>query len=529
MRMSDVARVGLTVLIAAVLLVVGTFSLRATLLRAGTYPYEVAFPDAQGIQEGAYVRVRGVDVGTVKAIDLKANKPLLTLLIRRDKYPQVSDDDAIRIVGGLFNFNPPYVEITPGGRKNRSAAAVGPEVQTGPSADTLLVQGSQLLENLSQLTGKLNRLTEGFAKVAEDPSLRRNVLDTASNFAKVSRSSVAIATNMEGATARADRLIGSFSSTAARLDRALLQVDGLMTSFRGTADQSREVMRDTRALVQDTRAVVQDSRGLVRSTNRVVESAGGLVAETRETLGENRERVKALFDNLNASLKQLDATLVEARGFLGDSEMRADLKATADNVREATANLKEITKDVRGLTGDPKVQEDLRATITGLRAATEEAADVFRRVRGVLGGGGKTVKTIGERVQEVELDAAVMRTFRSNRTRVDFDATIPWSESTFYRLGIYDFGEGNKFNIQAGQQVRDGWWARYGIHASKLGVGLDAGRRHRPPFSLDLYGLDRPNLDVRGNLPISPYLDLTVGVDRVFQRPDPIFGIRYRR
>jgi hypothetical protein len=101
--------------------------------------------------------------------------------------------------------------------------------------------------------------------------------------------------------------------------------------------------------------------------------------------------------------------------------------------------------------------------------------------------------------------------------------------NTFYRLGLFDFGENTRFNAQAGQAVRPGIWTRYGIHASKLGVGLDIGRPERPPFTLDLYGVDRPRVDLRGYIPVGGSLDVSLGLDNATRSPDPVFGLRYRR
>jgi phospholipid/cholesterol/gamma-HCH transport system substrate-binding protein len=531
MRSGDLARVGLTVLIGLGLFIGAVFWLRN--LSQDTYRYPVRFENAQGIQKGAYVRIGGVTMGQVGAVDLTpgAEKPaLLTLEISR-KY-QVQPSDAIRIVAGLAGFSPPYVEITPGGL-GADASHQGPDgVAQGDAAggmDRLLSNADELLENLKDLSTRMSRLTSSLTEVADDPKLRRSLVRTVNNFEKASESGVVVARNMERATGRADRLIASFQTTAGSLDRTLRRADTVIASLRGTADESRALMRDTRQVVQETRGVVGETGELVRSTNDVVKNAGGLVTDTRTALAENRERLKDVFDNLNASLKQLDATLAEARSFVGDPTLRADLKATAENVRDATATLKKIGTDVQGITGDPQVQEDLRATISGLRDATEQAAEVFARVRQVLGSGAGTAKSVGQRLSDAEFEVSAVRKVRSNRTRVDFDATIPWSESTFYRLGFFDFGEANKFNVQMGQQLKDNIWARYGVHASTLGVGLDIGKPARPSFSADLFGIDEPRLDIRGNLPIARHLDLTVGLDNVFRRTDPLFGIRYRR
>jgi hypothetical protein len=92
-----------------------------------------------------------------------------------------------------------------------------------------------------------------------------------------------------------------------------------------------------------------------------------------------------------------------------------------------------------------------------------------------------------------------------------------------------DFGQENEFNIQRGQRLAPSLWARFGVHASTLGLGLDVGNSLHPPLSLDFYGLHDQRLDVQANLPVTRFLDLTFGLDNVFREPDPIFGIRYKR
>jgi phospholipid/cholesterol/gamma-HCH transport system substrate-binding protein len=530
MRVNDALKVGVAVLIALAALIYVTFALPRAFQGRNTYEVKVAFDDARGIAEGAPVRVSGVDKGTVSDIDFdsRLGKPVLTLRIKSD-YP-LGPNDAIRIAGGLIGFNPPWVEITPGGRVTADPAPGGIRTgDSGPNTDKLVSQGEKLLSNLTTLTERMTTLTDNMTRIAGDPRLRTSLVRTLVNLDKLSGTGVDIARNMKSATAQADRLIASFQGTATSLDRTLRRADTLLAGFRGTATQSEALMKDARAVMQRTNTVVENTGELMKDTRTVIQNAGGLVTETRTTLAENRVKLAQVLDSLNASLKNLDKTLTEATAFLTDEQMRADLKATAANTREATANLQKITADLESLTGDPQAQEDLRATIGNLRAATEEATEVFRRVRGVLGGGGQTAKNITQRLQEAELRAEVVRTGRSERTRVHTDATLPWSANTFYRLGLFDFGENTRINAQAGQQLRRNLWVRYGIYASKLGAGVDFGSRQRPSASVDLFGLDRPRLDLRGNIPLNRSLDLTIGVDRVFQAPDPVFGVRYHK
>ena len=525
MRSNDALKVGVTVLLAAALMVFATFYLRGAFGKP-TYLQDVSFTDAQGIQEGAYVRVLGVEKGSVKKIRLGEAERSVILTLRVEDDYRLKKGDRIRIQGGLLGFTQPYVEITPATAPGPTEAVLRGEETA--NTDGIMAQADVLMGDLKKVSKNMGDITENLAKATEGNTLR----NTARNFEKLSESGLEIADNMKSATARADRLVAGFQSTASGLDRTLRRTDDLLTSLRGTAGQSQSLMRDSRELVQDTRGVVKDASELVRNTNTVVTGAGGLVTDTRAALAENRARLTEVLDNLNSSLKKLDGTLAEAQSFIADPELRGDLKATAANVKDATANLKKITADVEGLTGDPKVQEDLRATIAGLRGVTAQASEVFEKVRGVFGGGGKaaeTAKSIGQRFSEADLDATLLRTWRTHRTRLDFDATIPWTDRTFYRLGFYDFGEQNKFTVQAGQRLRSRVSARYGVYASTLGFGLDLGNPSRPPFSFNVYGVDDPRVDVRGNVPLLKSLDFTFGFDNITRRADPIIGLRYRK
>jgi len=123
--------------------------------------------------------------------------------------------------------------------------------------------------------------------------------------------------------------------------------------------------------------------------------------------------------------------------------------------------------------------------------------------------------------------ADLLQRTRPGRTRLDLDATVP-TRAGFYRLGIYDFSERNRLNLQIGRRLGAGRTVRYGFHASRLGIGLDLGSPRRPWLETDLYSLRDPHLDVRGSHRLSDDLDLTVGVDDLLGTNAPIFGLRWR-
>src|SRR5690349_5636835 len=111
MGSKDAVKVGITVLIGLAVLAGITFLLPGA-FGGNARTVEISFPDAQGLQPGGYVRVRGVVVGTVKKVKLGPQaEAVVTFTL--DKEYTLKDTDRVRIAGGGIGFNPPFIEITP--------------------------------------------------------------------------------------------------------------------------------------------------------------------------------------------------------------------------------------------------------------------------------------------------------------------------------------------------------------------------------------------------------------------------------
>jgi hypothetical protein len=127
----------------------------------------------------------------------------------------------------------------------------------------------------------------------------------------------------------------------------------------------------------------------------------------------------------------------------------------------------------------------------------------------------------------VNVRADLVRMASPGRTRLDLDATLPWRRG-IVRVGLNDFTEANRFNLQLGQLFGPGRTLRYGIHASELGLGVDLGPVLRPWLETDLYSLQDPRLDLRTSYGLQRQLDLTLGVDDLFGSNVAVGGVRWR-
>ena len=104
--MSHVARVGLILTIAAVLLGGGFYVLAGGYARMNSYTLSVVFENALGLQRGSKVRMAGVDIGMVDDISLDPeNRARLKLVIdRRYRIPEGSKFTIAPGIGETWRF-----------------------------------------------------------------------------------------------------------------------------------------------------------------------------------------------------------------------------------------------------------------------------------------------------------------------------------------------------------------------------------------------------------------------------------------
>ena len=103
--------------------------------------------------------------------------------------------------------------------------------------------------------------------------------------------------------------------------------------------------------------------------------------------------------------------------------------------------------------------------------------------------------------------------------------------NSFARLGAYDIGDNTRLNLQGGMLLGNRNALRYGLYASKLGFGLDAGLGGRGLISADLFNPNDLSLELRGVMPLSQSMGLYAGVLDLLHEDDRdlLLGIQYRK
>jgi len=104
--------------------------------------------------------------------------------------------------------------------------------------------------------------------------------------------------------------------------------------------------------------------------------------------------------------------------------------------------------------------------------------------------------------------------------------TISLKDDSFLRLGLYDIGAGNKLILQPGQMIDSRMDFRYGIYASRFGLGLDYALSSKWFSSLNLYDSYDPRLDVESGYNVTDDWGVLLGVDRLFDDNKVTLGVR---
>jgi phospholipid/cholesterol/gamma-HCH transport system substrate-binding protein len=459
MRWSTAAGVGVVVVLAVAILVFAYVLLESAGVVGNTYPLEVEFENAQGITEGAEVRMAGVKIGEVEEVRLTPGNRALLILRIRQKY-DVPEDAEIRL-GSSGLFSPPVVEIVP----RRQSPTTARQGTSPPTLDQLLPEAQRLMVSLRDLA-------QSTQQIVGDPQLRRDLKRATTNIAEVSEQSKQVVRNVEAASESGRVIAAQFRVTAGRLDRTV-------------------------ALVQ-------------------------------QTVGENRGKLGETLTSVNDTLVVLQGLIEEFTTIVADPQVRGSLRGTLNNVEQASANLVELSSHLSQLTGDPQLSEDLRATVKGSRATVEETQRLFERLNRILGSGRRQVEGARQQVQNTDVTVDLAQETSPGKPRLDLNAFVPAGPDRFYQLGLYDLSESTRLNLQLGQSLGRNW-IRYGLHASRLGIGLDIGPPSHPRFSADLYGLEDPQLDLRARTGLGRGLDLTFGVQSVFTRASPTIGVTWRK
>lgn len=335
-------RVGITVVAACcvlavlIILMTGTMGLFTPKITLKAY-----FDDAQGLREGASVRLQGVDIGNVTKVQVVPDKPATPVQVTMKvstKYSFNLRRDSIASLSTAGVLGETYINID-------SSHARGPQAKDG---DTLaikdnpalsdVVRASQgTLENLDALLKRLDRILAfvesgqgSIGKLIYDPTLYNRFAQTVAEFQGI----VEQVKNGEGSLGKLIADDAAYNKVIAAIDKLNLMIDDLQQG-KGTAGK---LLKDP-ALYNNANDAIANVKKLTDDINAGKGTIGKLAKD---------DLLAQKLDNIISKLSMLTDRLEAGEGSAGKLFKDPSLYNNADQMLVETRAL------VKAIREDPK-------------------------------------------------------------------------------------------------------------------------------------------------------------------------------
>jgi len=280
-----------------------------------------------------------------------------------------------------------------------------------------------------------------------------------------------------------------------------------------------------RSVLADMKTVSGDAR----------ETALALTAEMRGIVKRNGGKFDDLTNGAVDLLQKFADTVDAARGAVtrlteqvSDPRLQQSLIETVDLAKSTLARFNQIASDIHSLTGDPAIQSDLKSTVASLKETTEDGQKLVQRIGTLVESikpGAKPKFGVGSPQFSVDL----LNRSNAPHFRSDVNMRLPIGTENALNLGLFDFAERYKLNAQYETKLHGFGSMRYGVYASKLGVGLNWGDAKNTNFVIDAYNPNSLTLNARSLLKVNDDFSLWLGAENLFKNTTPMLGVRLSR
>ena len=325
--MTNEIKVALAVLVAAGAIYVGVRFLSGQPLFGAGYEVVVVFDDAQGLAAGSVVRMSGVRVGEVEAVELGPNARDVLVTLQIASGVEIPRGSTVQ-TSGISALGEVNVEITP----PRGAGAGRPLA----AGDTLVASTTPDLFDL--IAGESNSLT-----ARADTAL----IGAVNTFTQLDRILTNSGGDLQAVLAQLRFLTQAATQTIIdereRIDRTLGSVEAAAAGAAGVSDRVGRNVEDLSVVVgNDLVATSGTVRALAEANaDSVTAAVNNLSAALRRVDGQ-LEQLDSLTASLTALSTNLDAALTSDRGTLGLLLTDPSLYYNANAV---AASLQQILQD----------------------------------------------------------------------------------------------------------------------------------------------------------------------------------------
>jgi ABC-type transporter Mla subunit MlaD len=491
-------------------------------VRARSYTFTAYFENVQGLVSGAEVRMAGVKVGRVTAVNLAQNASFprrpaaVRMAIFRDVIIYESDDLLIQ-QGALLGDK--YVDVQRGTETPKSRVMHGGAIAGGKAVG---------IEDLT---------AEARALVKEARGALASIQGVFANEFNMQAMHV-ILTNVVAATTKADQMAAQAMRLAAYLTTEAQRAGPQMARLASNLADASESVRSTAELVRRTLATstmprdanitAENMRSISQDLSAITDSFAQVLA-TPETRG----KMQGALDNMHQATVNLAKISGQAEKMLGDDKTQADLKQALSRLRETADHIAHIAADYDKILTDPKFKDDFVGTVSAARQAAEAGTRTLVKAEASLDRADTAItglSRVGRALVPEDVRARVdVETPAKASPRVNADVDVQYGDNpnNFWRVGVRNAGEGNQVNLQRAFPVGRNR-LRVGIMGGEPGVGYDVKLDPRLSVEAELWDPNNLQLDLRGGYKVLPRVDVLFGFSDIGDRADPFVGVRYK-
>lgn len=472
MRIRSEVKVGLIVFLGLVALVMIYWFFNGLGLGGGRYQVCAVFDDVLRLSRGTDVRMAGVRIGVVQNISLTEDKRARVEMQINPRYEgAIPKDSTARVTtGGLVGVGEYYIEILPGSSREAIGNKECLDTARMPNLDDVLAEVTQIVNGLKRTVDSIN-------EVIDDPEMRTSLRNIVANTDTTTR-------NMAELTGDVRTLV---AQNRVEIGRIISNVDSASRDFA-------VLSRDIRRMVTTGRPDIDRTLANVRTASEDFASFSRNLRRTFEGTGENE---------------------------LG--ELISSVKLTAEN-------LAVVSEQLRVLAEDETLSTQIRETIESTAEAARGAAEIVERVGRIVGVGRTSPEALRTAAPVSDVGSQLDGLIRSEdkSLRLDYNYRFAGPGDRFYRIGVFDLGHKPRLNAQIGEVVDGESAYRYGIYASRLGIGYDRILGNNLRVNLDLYHPSDPRLEAKLRYDFAPNLGIWAGTDDLFDGGGMV-GLQYRK
>jgi phospholipid/cholesterol/gamma-HCH transport system substrate-binding protein len=334
-------RVGITVLVAALMLIAVIFLIGSTSLFTSQIYLKTYFDNAEGLRKGAPVRLQGVDIGNVVRLGVDASKPLTPVEVVmkvNTRYRNFIRKDSTAVLSTAGVLGETFVDID-------SSKATGSSADDGnilpsynpPGIQSALSAGRDTLQNVDVLVRRLDRIVTAIeegkgsvGKLINDPSLFNRLNTTLTDM---------------------QQMVNEIHSGRGSVGK-LIMSDELYNKANGSVDKLNQIIDEINQ-GQGTIGKLLKDETLYRNLNQTVAKTNALMNDINQgkgalgKLAKDEEFARKL-DQTITNLQTLTTNLNEGKGTMGKLFVDPSLYNNADKALLQTSNLLQAIRE------DPK-------------------------------------------------------------------------------------------------------------------------------------------------------------------------------